>query len=129
MGKKKGKGGVCKIIFMALAILLAAVQADAFNPASITFGITSTAATSTPNLRVAVMTGQLAKDGNVPVQAFTVPASQANYYLTKSKVYTISNYTTGIWIQVDQDTKMYTGSDLTNYMLLKSGVDYSFSTK
>lgn len=109
-----------KRLFIILVILAFAAPVFAFDASSITFSITSSAKSSAPNLRIGVMKGTLAKDGNVAMQGMKLPRP-VNYYLTKSTTHTFTSGTKAIEIQVDQDTKMYTGTDLTNYMLIYSG--------
>lgn len=105
------------LISFILGLALAS-SAFAFDYTSITFGQTSSAKTSAPNVRVAVQYPHVAKDqaGNV-VQGFA-PNAIYNYYLTKSTTHTFSGNVTAYEVQADQDTKLYLGSDLTNYILL-----------
>lgn len=113
---------------IAILILLAAPFAHAFDVASITFQIASSATTSVPNLRIGVMKGKLGTDGDVKIQAMPIPRP-VNYHLTKSTTHTFTTGTTAIEIQVDQDTKMYTGSDLSNYLLIYSGIPVTYSVR
>jgi hypothetical protein len=120
--------GWFRSILTVMCLMLMCSAAKAFDVSSITFGIASSAVTATPNLRIGVMTGTLGKDGNVVMQGMTIPRP-VNYYLTKSKVHTFATGTTAIQIQADQNTKMYVGSDLTNYMLIYSGVPQTYVVK
>lgn len=117
-----------KILIAIITVLMCAVQAFAYTTSSITFGIASTARTSTPNLRIGVMKGPLGKDGNIPVQGMTLPAPQM-FYLTKSTTFPFAAGTTAIEIQTDQDTKLYVGSDLTNYLLIYAGTPVTYIVK
>lgn len=88
---------------------------------TITFSITSSAKTSTPNLRIAVMKPVLVQ-APVAVQSFVVDSIE-NYYLTKSTTLTYNTLNARIFeIDADQDTKYFIGSDLTNYMVLYSQI-------
>lgn len=54
-----------------------------------------------------------------------------NYFLTKSTAVNMSGppAVTHVVVQTDQNTKMYVGSDLTNYLLIQSGADFSFAPR
>ena len=81
------------LISFILGLALAS-SAFSFDYTSITFGQTSSAKTSAPNVRVAVQYPRVAKDqaGNV-VQGFA-PNAIYNYYLTKSTTHTFSGNVT-----------------------------------
>ena len=120
--------GCLRSILAVACLALMCSSADAFDVSSITFGIASSAITATPNLRIGVMKGTMGKDGNVVMQGMVIPRP-VNYHLTKSKVHTFVTGTTAIEIQADQDTKMYVGGDLTNYLLIYSGVPVTYVIK
>lgn len=109
-----------KTIITAALLLIASVAFA--STSTITFGITSSAATASPNLRIAMMKRVLV-NAPISVQSF-VWDETANYKLTKTQAtsYSGTNYL-GILVQTDQDTKTYLGADLTNYILIQSGVD------
>jgi hypothetical protein len=108
----------------ALLLLLLAPSVFAFNPSSITFAIPTSAVTSTPNVRIGVVKTGVAWDVNrgVMLQGMPLPDSVTTYYLTKSSTYTPEEGTMLLEIQTDQNTKMYLGSDLTNFLYIYSGV-------
>lgn len=93
------------------------------------FANASTAISSTPNLRIGLVTGKFASDGNTVIQGFPLPNIE-NFYLTKEIVYNLSNkhYPTSILIEVDQDTKMFTG-DTTNYLKILAGERLVYTIK
>lgn len=67
----------------------------------------------------------LVGDGNgTKIQGFA-PSAIANYYLTKSTTVPLT-YFLAVEVQTDQDTKMYLGSDATNYYTIYSGVPETF---
>lgn len=116
--------------FILLVSLLITVPAFALDVSSVTFKIASSAATSTFNLRIGKMTGgELAKEksGNEKIQAIAISAF-TDYFLTKSQAIDTSSLS-AILIQADQDTKMYIGSDLTNYIIVYGGIDMNFVLK
>lgn len=118
-----------KKLLIILLLSLGIVPATwAFDASSITFSITSSAKTATPNLRIGIVKGALARDGNETIQAMPLPRP-VNYYLTKTITHTFTTGTTGILIQVDQDTKLYVGDDLTNAILLPALTDYFFAIR
>lgn len=110
------------------AVLLTTGAAWAFDVSSITFGIASSATTSTPNLRIGVVKGPMASNGNTAIQGMPIPRP-VNYYLTKSTTHTITPGTIALEIQVSQDTKMYVGSDLTNYLLLPADTVKTYTVR
>lgn len=61
--------------------------------------------------------------GNV-IQGFA-PSSISNYYLTKSVSFPLTSVLV-FKVQTDQDTKMYLGSDATNYFTIYSGTSETF---
>lgn len=88
---------------------------------SFTFSITSSATTATPNLRIGKMKPPMT-NGNLPMQAYVWDETE-NYYVTKSTAVSYDGLNTKVLnIQTDQDTKVYKGTDLTNYILIYSGV-------
>ena len=107
------------LILILLVMIPATVTAQI-----ITFTQTSSAKSSTPNLRIGLMRGPLpvAPGTSASMQTATVDAIQ-NYYLTKTKTLNVGSPTAYGYmiIQVDQDTKMYIDSDATNYMTIPSG--------
>ena len=108
----------------ALAVLTVCTAAHAANYiTSAVFSITSSAATSTPNLRVAPMGPKVAPratDGNEIIQTYLWQANQTqNLYLTKNKTVDLSSALC-FWVQVDQDTKVKANAE-TVYMILPSG--------
>lgn len=110
-------------ILAVFSFLVITSSSHAFNPSSITFKITSSAATSTANLRIGVVKSNLAWDINrsQPIQGMPLPDSITSYFLTKSVTYTPAEFTRVLEIQVSQDTMMYVGSDLTNFLYIYSG--------
>jgi hypothetical protein len=91
---------------------------------SLVFSITSSAATSTPNLRVTVMKRVLRKDDNiVPIQGFALESGATyNYYLTKSTTFTVTADYIATQIGVDQATKMAVNTDTAYKVLPKDSV-------
>lgn len=116
------------LVVMFATVLLASGLCYGFDAPSITFSIAPSATTATPNLRIGVVKGPLAKDGNIAVQGMPLPRP-LSFYLTETKTYTFEEGTTAIEIQVDQDTKMYVGSDLTNYLLIYAGAPRIYTVK
>jgi len=105
---------------LILAILLIASNALAAST-TITFSITSSAVASAPNLRIATMNAKNAM-ASVPLQARVWDATE-NYTFTKTKAVTFdTNDKKVLYVQTDQNTKAYLGTDLTNYILIYSGV-------
>ena len=100
----------------------------ALDVSSITFGIASSAKSSAPNLRIGVAKGVMASDGNTAIQGMPIPRP-VNYYLTKSTTHAIATGTIALEIQVSQDTKMYVGSDLTNYLLLPADTVRTYTVR
>jgi len=107
-----------KLILLALLLIPSMVFAAS---QTVTFSIISSAATATPNLRIAYMKPVMAQ-APVAMQGMVVD-SVGNYYLTKTTTITFNtaNFKV-IETQVAQDTKMYYGDDLTNYMLIYADV-------
>jgi hypothetical protein len=88
----------------------------------IVFTRISSAVPSAANLRIGVMDKNMARESKgstLPIQTFIRDYTQ-NYYLTKSTTVTLYD-PLYMQIQVDQDTKIYRNSDLTNYILCASG--------
>lgn len=105
---------------LALCILLMATTAFGASQ-TLTFSITSTARGTTPNLRISVMKPVMAQ-APIAMQGF-VWDSQEDYYLTKTTAITYNSINAKVlYVDADQDTKVYLGSDLTNYMLIYSGI-------
>lgn len=89
---------------------------------SAVFSIASSAATATPNLRVAPMTPKTAArdDNSMVMQWFQWQANQTqNLYLTKDTTVDISSALCA-WVQVDQATKVKVNAEAA-YMILPSG--------
>ena len=116
------------LVVMFATVLLASGLCYGFDASSITFAIASSAKTSTPNLRIGVVKGPLGRDGNTAIQGLPLPRP-LSFYLTKTKTHTFTTGTTAIEIQVEQDTKMYVGSDLTNYLLIYAGTPRVYVVK
>ena len=110
-----------KKLFLALVLVLIALPAWAVTSVQVVFSIASTAATATPNLRIMQM------KGGVKIQGMST-GPIANYYLTKSQTFQLEGMD-AILIQADQNTKMFTNSDATNYILIYSGVDSTFTVQ
>ena len=105
-----------KLAAFFLFALLITVNAYAVDPTSITFTITSSAVSSTANLRIATMPKKLANWSGRDVQSFALEAPITNYFITKSVTYAIPSGTGAIMVQADQDTKMYLNTDYTNFI-------------
>jgi len=107
------------IILFLIAIF---VTSTAFaEPTTVTFSITSSAVTSAPNLRIAKMKPAMAL-APIAMQGVVIDSVE-NYYLTKSTVVTFNTLNTKLLrVQTDQDTKIYFGTDLTNYLVHYNGV-------
>ena len=110
---------VCVVVLCLMLSVSAMAQ-------TVTFSITSSARTSTPNLRITYMNGplQVAPGSSGPgaaIQAFVVD-SIGNYYLTKTKTVNLSSPRAYAYINIntDQDTKMYVDADLTNYWIISA---------
>lgn len=112
-----------KLILLLTLSVVFPFAARAFNPASITFTKASSAVSSAPNVRIGVVKSNIAWDVNrsQPIQGMPLPGSITSYYLTKSVTYTPAEFTRVVEIQVDQDTKMYVGTDLTNFLYIYAG--------
>jgi hypothetical protein len=118
-----------KLILIIVASILAASVASA---QTVTFGIASSAKTSTPNVRIAFMFGPLptapgASGGMMQTMRID---KIVGYYLTKAALAVNmlnplgdGRPATQFMVQGDQDTKLYVGTDLTNYILVKSGTN------
>lgn len=103
-----------------VAVCTAALAANFVTQA--VFGITSSATTSTPNLRVQPMgpKSMVRDDDRNTMQTYVRQANTTqNLYLTKTKTVDLSSALC-LYIEVDQDTKMYLNSE-TAYILLPSG--------
>lgn len=111
-----------KLILLLTLSMVFPFAAHAFNPSSITFTITSSAVTPTANLRIGVVKSDIAWNVNrsQPLQGMPLPGSIDTYFLTKTVTYTPAEFTRVLEIQVSQDTKMYVGSDLTNFLYIYS---------
>lgn len=108
-----------KKLILALLLLPSLAFADT---STFTFSIASSASTATPNLRIAKMKPVMAQFPQ-SAQAF-VWDETSNHYLTKSTTISYNSVLTKvIKVQADQDTKVYLGSDLTNYILIKADID------
>lgn len=107
-----------KLITLFLILIATTAFADT---TAFTFSITSSASTATPNIRIAKMKPPMT-NGNLPIQSFVWDETE-NYFLTKSTAVSYNGMNTkALLIQADQDTKFYRGTDLTNYILIYSGV-------
>lgn len=97
-------------------------NADAADVTSLVFSQTSSAKTSTPNLRVTVMKRVLRKDDNIiPIQGFALQENATfNYYLTKNQTFTVTADYIAVQLGVDQDTKLYVNSE-TAYKVIPAG--------
>lgn len=105
---------------LALCILLMASTAFGATQ-TFTFTQTSSARTTAPNLRIAIMKPVMAQMPTA-VQGFVWDSTE-NYWLTKSTSVTYNSVNTKvIEVETNQDTKVYLGSDLTNYVLIYSGI-------
>jgi hypothetical protein len=118
-----------RIIIIAACLIMASTTAMA---QVLTFSITSSASTGTPNLRIGYMSGpiQIAPGSSGAGSAMQTQVFDAvgNYYLTKkltidtcAKNARCMGYAL---IQTDQNTKLNFGTDLTNYLLIQSGLDF-----
>jgi hypothetical protein len=112
-----------KTTVLAICMVFIASVAYAVDVSQIVFTITSTAVTSTPNLRITPMAPTMVKDtSKTPLQTFVWRAGlTTNYYLTKSQTVTLGT-AIGAWIQVDQETQIRINSE-SAYMKILSGVD------
>jgi hypothetical protein len=113
-----------RTLLAVILFALASCEAYAANLVSqAVFTITSSAKTSTPNLRVVPMTPKTigrASDGQEIIQSFLWQPNQTqNLYLTKSKTIDLSMALCA-WIQVDQATTIKVNSE-SAYMTLPSG--------
>jgi len=112
-----------KILFSLILCLLPVVAFGASQ--TLTFAISSSAKTSTPNLRIGQMVPVMAQ-APVAMQGMVID-SVTNHYLTKSTAIPFNTVNTKVVeVETDQDTKVYFGSDLTNYLLVYSGVPRTF---
>lgn len=112
-----------KTALTLVVLVLMSSVAHAVDVTRAVFSITSSAITSAPNLRVQPMTPKLvgrSSDGGEILQTFLRQAGTTqNLYLTKSQTVSLSGALC-LYIEVDQDTKMYLNSE-TTYILLPSG--------
>jgi len=88
-------------------------------PATLVFQQSTSALTTTPNVRICVMNSGLAQAWNNYLQAL-VCDSTSGYYLGKKLTVNLTNAVYYV-IQVDQATKYNHDGSLTNYLLLPSG--------
>jgi len=111
-----------KLITIIFVLALSATTHAALSVTQAVFSITSSASTSTANLRVAPMDMKLGKDGNLNLmQTYVLQAGVTqNMFLTKSQ--TVSLNSLCVLIQVDQDTKMKINSE-TAFLTVYSGAD------
>jgi hypothetical protein len=117
-----------KIIGFVLFFMFITSSVFAWDYTTVTFTQTSSAKTSAFNLRIAKMTGTLARDRDIPIQAMAL-SSITGYYLTKSTTVTLDSTVKGLYIQADQDTKVYFGSDLTNWVKIYADIPFSLIRK
>lgn len=117
---------VLSLLLPLLLVCLFVPPAQAGDPSSVTFAIISSAKTATPNLRVAYHSRELASaPTGEAVQAFA-PRRVVNYYLTKSTTVSLPVDTVAYQIQTAQDTKLFFGSDLTNYLIVYADAPVTF---
>lgn len=110
-----------KTLITLLAVL--ATTAAFADTTALTFAITSSARTTAPNIRISIMKPPMT-NGNLPIQAHVWDSTE-NYWLTKSTAVSYNGLNAkSLVIQADQDTKVYRGTDLTNYILIYSGVPF-----
>lgn len=101
-----------RMIFVAL-ILLVASTSFASDVTQLVFAQTSSAVTSTANLRITVM-NKMRKDPyrKMEMQSFKLePLATYNYFMTKSITFPVTDAMTAIQIEVDQDTTMKINSE------------------
>lgn len=112
-----------KTLLTAIILIVFALPAYAVDPTQLVFSITSSAATSTANLRVIPMGKFLPRDGdNIRMQTFAWEVGKlANYFLTKSQTVDITNQKC-VWVQVDQGTTVKLNSE-TAFMTLYADTD------
>lgn len=110
-----------KTVVLAICIVFMAAIAGAVDVSTIVFTITSSAKTSTANLRITPMSATMAKDtSRTTFQTFVWRAGlTTNYYLTKSQSVSLGT-AVGAWIQVDQATNITVNAE-SAYMTLPSG--------
>ena len=116
------------LVIIMTALLLMTGAASALEVSSLTFTTDLSVAPSNPNLRIGVVKGPMASDGNTVMQGMPIPRP-VNYAIASTKTYTIEPGTIALEIQVDQDTKMYVGSDLTNYLLLPADTVKTYTVR
>lgn len=115
-----------RLTLLALTLLLVTPAASfAMDFTTITFAQTSSAKTATPNLRIAVQKTRLARDSGSNIVQGAAMTKIYNYYLTKSITHPFDANDVFYYVQTDQDTKHYFGTDLTNYLVIQSGVPFS----
>lgn len=115
---------------MFMLILVLCMMCFGFDYSTITFKITSAAVTSTANVRVIPQVKSVARDqlGNV-MQDFAPNGVPANYFLTKETTHTFGDTVIRYMIQADQNTKLYFGTGLTNYILVYKDVPVIYIRK
>lgn len=122
-------------LLMKKMIVLAAIFAFAspclaVDVSQIVFGITSSAKTSTANLRIIPMKQKMVNASGTSMQVFTLDGTAfQSYFLTKSTTVTPLNTWGAIMIQTDQDTNLCINSDSTNCLKIYSGVPQVFGIK
>lgn len=118
-----------KLVTMAM-ILTFASTCFAVDVSQIVFGITSSAKTSTANLRIVPMKQKMVNASGTSMQVFTLDGTAfQSYFLTKSTTITPLNTWGAIMIQTDQDTNLCINSDSTNCIKVYSGVPQVFGVK
>lgn len=118
-----------KRIALILLMSVWASSALALEVTSLVFSITSTAATSTPNLRIMPMKQKMVNLSGTPAQVFVLDDSAIlNYYLTKNQSVTIDQAWGALLIQTEQDTLMKKNAATTS-IEIHSGVDSVFGLK
>lgn len=114
-----------KKLILSAIFLTFPLTAFAMDFTTITFAQTSSAKTATPNLRIAVQKTRLARDSGSNIVQGAAMTKIYNYYLTKSITHPFDANDVFYYVQTDQDTKHYFGTDLTNYLVIQSGVPFS----
>lgn len=117
------------ILILLFACLALPAASQALDPSTLVFSITSSAKTSTPNLRVVYHTRVLASAPSGDTAQVFAPSRVVNYYLTKRTTVSLPVDTVAYQIQTDQDTKLFFGSDLSNYLIVYADAPVTFGVK
>lgn len=131
---EKGNTHIRSLLMKKLIVLAAmfvfASPCFAVDVSQIVFGITSSAKTSTANLRIIPMKQKMVNASGTSMQVFTLDGTAfQSYFLTKSTTVTPLNTWGAIMIQTDQDTNLCINSDSTNCLKIYSGVPQVFGIK